>query len=304
MNSSVIEAMDHALGETEMSYNSVVNFHEFLERCHYPDTPAMFGWGKYRKTDGDIFDMGIASAKKTLARSAVSPEEIDLVYFCSTCFPGNEIEHIKYNAKLLAELGLTNAFPIGVTLNNCASFLSAMVIATNMVNAGSYNNILVITADKVYDEQIRFQNFALLSDAAASCIITNRKTSGYALVAERFLSSADPIDNNHGKDDSALYGRVFKELMAKAGLKTDEVKKVFCSNIFRPITQLKEMKLGFRKNQLFLENVAKYGHCFSADTVINLIEYSESNEINDGEYFVFSADAPNLRASALFRRVG
>ncbi|MFL6713086.1 MAG: hypothetical protein ACJ8LN_09175 [Sulfurifustis sp.] len=301
---AVIESLAYSLGESEHAYSEVVNFQEFLKANGYPDKPELFGWGKYRKTAADIFDLGIASARKTLASSGLSPADIDFVYFCSTCFPGDEIEHIKFNVKLLKELQLTNTFPVGFTLNNCASFLSAIVMAVNMVRTGAYKNILIITADKVYDENIRFNNFALLSDAAASCIVTSRNVAGYELVADRFRASEDPIHSNRGKDDSALYARVLREIIDQAGVKVGQVRKVFCSNIFRSITQLKEMKLGFSKGQLFLDNVPKYGHCFSADTFINLIDYSSSNPASDSDLYMVSVDAPNLRASVLLRRTG
>lgn len=300
---AVITAMAYTLGKIECAYSDVVNLDDFLKANNFPNLPSLFGWGKYRKTAGDIFDLAIDTARKSLASSGVAPADVDLVYVCSTCFPGDEVEHIKYNVRLLAALGLCNAYPIGITLNNCTSFLLAIAMAASMVQGGRYCNILIVTADKVYDETLRFQNFALLSDAAASCIVTARDTPGFALVNERFLPSADPVEHNRGKDDSPLYSRVCKELLDGARLTARDVKKVFTSNIFRPITQLKETKLGFSKDQLHMENVSRYGHCFSADTVINLVDYSATNGFASGEHIVMSADAPNLRASLLLRRL-
>lgn len=303
MTRPVIASLAYSLGESAHLYSHARNFHEMLKENGYPDRPEIFGWGKYRKTAGDIFDLGITSARKTITESGIPADEIDFVYFCSTCFPGDEIDYIRFNNKIIESLHLRNAFPIGVTLNNCTSFLSAISLAANMVRAGCYCNILVITADKVYDEATRFNNFALLSDAAASCIVTSRHTSGYELVADRFLSSTDPINSNKGKDDSELYKRVLAELIEKSDTELSKIRKVFCNNIFRPITQLKEMKLGFSREQIFLDNVEQHGHCFSADTVINLVDYGARFGINDGDRFMVSADAPNLRASMVLKRI-
>lgn len=300
---AVIEAIERAFGESERPYNEVVNFDDVLKANNYPNLPGLFGWGSYRKTESDIFDLGMAAATRTLAGSAISAKDIDFIYFCSTCFPGDEIEHIKYNAHMISELGTTNAFPVGITLNNCASFLSAITMACKMVESGAYNNILVITADKVYDETIRMNNFALLSDAAASCIVTNRPVAGYRVVADVFRTSDNPIFTNRGKDDSPLYLRVFNEIMEKSSAKPGDIKKVFCSNVFKSITLIKERKLGFAKEQLFLDNIPRYGHCFSADVFINLIEYEKRAPFAEGERFMFSVDAPNLRTSVLLERV-
>ncbi|MDB6444064.1 hypothetical protein PII47_11760 [Pseudomonas sp. 21TX0197] len=295
----MIDACSYALGEVERPYHDVPDFKAMLDRFGYPDEPGVFGWGSYFKTDGDIFDLGIRSARQTLAQSRVSAGDIDFVMFCSTCFPGNEIEYINFNVRLYEGLELRKAFPIGVTLNNCISFMSAIVMAESMVRAGVYNNILIITADKVYDESIRFNNFALLSDSAASCLVTRCDGPGLEIVSSRFGVSQDPITSNHGKDEPELYGRILNEVLETSGITLADISKVFCNNIFRPVTQLKETRLGFSRRQLYLDNVARCGHCFSADTMINYVDYARQNTPAEGQKFLFSIDAPNLRANLL-----
>lgn len=294
-----IDACSYVLGEIERPYRDVPDFENMLGRYGYPDEPTVFGWGAYFKTDDDIFDLGIRSARQTLAQSSVSAGDVDFVMFCSTCFPGNEIEYINYNARIYESLELKKAFPIGITLNNCISYMSAIVMAENMIRSGAYNNILIITADKVYDESIRFNNFALLSDSAASCLVTRRDVSGLEIMSARFGVSQDPITSNHGKDEPELYGRILNEVLEGSTTSLSDIKKVFCNNIFRPVTQLKETRLGFSRRQLYLDNVARCGHCFSADTLINYVDYARQTSPAEGEKFLFSVDAPNLRANML-----
>ena len=214
-------------------------------------------------------------------------------------FPGSEIEYINYNARIHESLELKNAFPIGITLNNCISFMSAIVMAESMVRSETYNNILIITADKVYDESMRFNNFALLSDSAASCLVTCREVPGLEIVSARFGVSQNPITSNHGQDEPSLYGRILKEVLDDSPISLSDISKVFCNNIFRPVTQLKETRLGFSRRQLYLDNVARCGHCFSADTLINYVDYARQASPAEGEKFLFSVDAPNLRANML-----
>lgn len=294
-----IEACSYVLGEIERPYHDVPDFKDMLGRYDYPDEPAVFGWGSYFKTQGDIFDLGIRSARQTLAQSSVCADDVDFVMFCSTCFPGNEIEHINYNVRISESLELKKAFPIGITLNNCISFMNAIAMAESMIHSGTYNNILIITADKVYDENIRFNNFALLSDSAASCLVTNREVSGLQITSARFGVSQNPITSNHGKDEPDLYGRILNEVLESSATSLNDVSKVFCNNIFRPVTQLKETRLGFSRRQLYLDNVARCGHCFSADTLINYVEHARQKPPEEGEKFLFSVDAPNLRANML-----
>jgi 3-oxoacyl-[acyl-carrier-protein] synthase III len=296
---AVIEAFAYALGETELAYSDVPGYQEILIRNGYPDQPSLFGWGHCRKTDDDIFDLGIRSARQTLATSAIAASDIDVLLFCSTCFPGDEISHIGSNIRLLKGLEIERAFPIGLTLNNCTSFLGAIAMAGCMVRSGEYRNVLIVTSDKVYDESIRFNNFALLSDAAASCIVTNRAVAGLQLLGSSFGASESPIDTNRGKDDPDLYRRILDNVLRDAGTELAGVKRVFSSNIFRPITQLKENRLGFSRHQLFLDNVSHYGHCFSADTLINFTDYARTTPVEPGDRFLLAADAPNLRGNLM-----
>jgi 3-oxoacyl-[acyl-carrier-protein] synthase-3 len=296
---AVIEALSYALGETEHAYSDVPGYQEILASNGYPDQPALFGWGHYRKTAGDIFDLGIRSARQSLAASAISASDVDMLMFCTTCFPGDEISHIGSNIRLLKGLEIKRAFPVGLTLNNCTSFLGAIAMAGCMVRSGEYRNILIVTSDKVYDESIRFNNFALLSDAAASCIVTSRAVAGLQLLGSSFGASDSPIDTNRGKDDPDLYRRILDNVLRDAGSELEAVKRVFCSNIFRPVTQLKESRLGFARRQLYLDNVPQYGHCFSADTLINFIDYARTTPVEPGDRFLLAADAPNLRGNLM-----
>jgi 3-oxoacyl-[acyl-carrier-protein] synthase-3 len=302
MQSASVSAFAYELGERELPYRDASNFARVLEENNYPDQPAMFGWGSFRQSERDVFDLGIAAARRTLQQAELAPGDVDALFFCTTQFPGDAIEHIGFNVRLLGGLGLTNAFPIGLTLNNCAAFLSAIGMAVAMVGAGRCRNALLVTADKCLDENIRMTNFALLSDGAAACIVSGDGRPGYELVAQAFAPSEEPIENNRGKDDPQLYQRVVQRIASQSPVPLSDVKKVLCSNIFKPVTQLKESKLGFQRRQLFLDNVPRYGHCFSADTAINLVDCESQGILARGDHVLLAADAPNLRASVMLRK--
>lgn len=303
MQTASISAFAYEMGERELSYRDATNFDRVLQENNYPDQPSMFGWGNFRQSDRDVFDLGVAAARRTLSLAGVAPGEIDALFFCSTQFPGDAIQHIGFNVRLLGGLGLTNAFPIGVTLNNCTAFLGAITMAVAMVDCGHWRNALLVTADKCMDENIRMTNFALLSDGAAACLVSRDPKPGYELVAQAFAPSEQPIENNRGKDDPQLYQRVIAQITKQSPVPLSDVKRVLCSNIFKPVTQLKESKLGFRRGQLFLDNVPKYGHCFSADTAINLVDCESQGILVQGDHILLAADAPNLRASLMLRKV-
>jgi 3-oxoacyl-[acyl-carrier-protein] synthase-3 len=278
------------------------DFSQLIAANKLPDLPAVFGWGVYHKTALDAHALGLASARKTLEMSDVEPSEIDFVMFCSSRIPGTEVDHIGMNVELIRQLGLTRAFPIGVTLSNCASFISAIVLASDLVMRDPSKKVLVITSDKLYDERLRMHSFALLSDSAASCIVRNTGRQGYRLLGHQFKVSKAPVTNNRGQDDLELENEFLAALLAATGLSVLNLRKVFGSHFFKPITSLRARRQGFGKDQLHLSCVPRFGHCFAADAFISLLDFDQSGPFDADDRFLLTADGPNVKAGLLVQR--
>jgi 3-oxoacyl-[acyl-carrier-protein] synthase-3 len=75
------------------------------------------------------------------------------------------------------------------------------------------------------------------------------------------------------------------------------------TNIFKPIIVMKEMQAGFTPNQLFTDNVARVGHCFAADPLINLIDRAAAGHLADDRHYILASSVPGLRIGALLRKV-
>jgi 3-oxoacyl-[acyl-carrier-protein] synthase III len=65
---------------------------------------------------------------------------------------------------------------------------------------------------------------------------------------------------------------------------------------------MKERQAGFSADQLYLGNIARIGHCFAADPLINLVDRAALGEIGDGSYCLLATSVPGSRAGALLRR--
>src|SRR5437763_41057 len=95
--------------------------------------------------------------------------------------------------------------------------------------------------------------------------------------------------------------RTNRDIFAHSNVATSDIKKVFCNNVFLPITMLKEVEAGFRKTQIYFDNVRRIGHCYSSDALINLADYQSNALVSPGEYFIAAADAPGLRCAILLK---
>src|SRR5919204_6990026 len=140
MRRAFINSIRYRLGETERHYRDVPTFAEMTTRHSMPDLPDLFGWGSYFTTQASIDDLAVDVAACTLASSAVARDDIDVVFMCSANF--RQAGSAVYQ-RVLSRLGLTRAFPIGVTLNDCTMLLSTLEMARALVTGGDDNNPLI-----------------------------------------------------------------------------------------------------------------------------------------------------------------
>lgn len=302
MQEAWIDAICYAVGESRHDYKDMPDFAELIAANNLPDLPSVFGWGVYYRTALDTWALGIQSARQTLEKADCDPASVDMVMFCSSRVPGNEVDHIGMNVELVRQLGLTRAFPIGVTLSNCAAFISAISMAAEWVSRDPSKTVLVVTSDKLYDERLRMHKFALLSDCAASCLIRHSARDGYRVVGHQFSISRTPMQSNLGQDDTELETGFLAGLSQSTGLGVSDFRQVFASNFFKPIGSMRGRRLGFSSKQLYLDAVPRFGHCFAADAFINLLEYEANKGSEAGDRYLLTADGPNLKAGLVLEK--
>ena len=297
----IVYGLAHELGEQQRSFSEIDNLDAFLSAHRIPRKPEVYGWGHHFASSRSVLELGVASAKRTLATSGTDPAEVDLVIFCCIHFPDDKYRSGAALPALLGELRTYRALPIGVTLNNCLTLLSALSLAGGMVAAGRARTALVISADKVAGEFERIHPFAIFSDAAVSCLVTNDESRrGYRIVAESFHQ--DPALEAGATDmtQRQLYRRVAETLTARCGRQIGEAQRIFTSNLFRPLVLLKETQPGWAsREQLYLENVARVGHCNSGDPLLNLETYASETAPQVDDLFILAADAPGLRGALM-----
>jgi 3-oxoacyl-[acyl-carrier-protein] synthase-3 len=256
--------------------------------------------GSYYKTQMTIFDMMTASARKTFETAAITPQDIDAVIFCSMNFPGPALDGVKFVRNFLETLDLSKAYPLGITLNGCNTLLSGIDMANSMVAAGRLKHALVVAGDAVHDEQERFQQYGIFSDAAASCIITSQSARGYEIVRSSSATDYKAMFND-ASFSSELAIAASEAIFDGLDIGAEDIKMAFCNNIFVPITSSKELDAGFEDEQLYTKNVKRTGHCFSADPLINLVDYARETSVENGQYFLMNGDSPGMRSSILLR---
>src|SRR6266542_3744276 len=121
------------------------------------------------------------------------------------------------------------------TLNGCANLLAGIRTADEMVASGRHRRVLVITTDRIGDEAARMEKFALFSDGAASCAVTDeRGLPGFELVSSATAHNIAELDWSN-ELNSDLSRQVNESLLTPFGMQAGDVSGLMHANIFRPI---------------------------------------------------------------------
>ena len=297
-----LSAPGYVLGEVEVPHTELPDFAERIRAWRMPAQPPLWGWGSVRRTHRTVAELAVESGRSTLAAAGVDPAGVDAVVLCCTRFPGGPDTHGTFVAEIMTGLDLPNAAFTGVTLNRCTNLLAGIDLATALVGARRHRTVLVITTDAVGDEGERQEQFALFSDGAASCLVAAEAHGDPAYEIRGCASAQANADLDWSHEISSDLSRLVNDELAKAtGVGRAELAAVLPANLFLPLLAMKERQAGFAAAQIDTGNVARFGHCFAADPLINLADRAQRGEVADGAALLLAVSVPGARYGVLLR---
>ncbi|MGH3757359.1 hypothetical protein [Actinophytocola sp.] len=297
----VLTAPHYVLGEHAEDHTTIVNFADRVAEFRMKPKASLWGWGLIRRTERSIEELAVETGAATLAAARLDPAAVDSVVLCSTEFPVGTGVHGAFVARILTGLGIADADFVGVGINRCTNLLAGVQVADAYVRSGRHRRVLVITTDRVTDETTRLDKFALFSDGAASCLVTDDHPDGFELLACAAANRATELDWSN-EIDPALAIQVNEQLLKPFGLTLTDVAGLMHTNVYKPVIFLKEMQAGFAAAQLYLDNITRIGHCFAADPLINLVDRGSAGHLREGEHYLLAASVPGSRAGVLLRK--
>lgn len=292
----------YVLGEHESDHTSIPGLAEQAERFQMPPNADLWGWGGIRRTDRSLEELAADSGAATLRAAGVAPGDVDALMLCSVGIPGPSESHGRFVENVLTGIGLGDIPFYGQTLNRCVNLLAAIDVATAFVASGRYRRVLVITTDRVTDESERMSNFALFSDGAASCLVS-ADAGGHEILACATAQDAATLEWSN-ELSSDLSRAVNRRLLDPLGMKLGDVDALMHANIFKPLVVMKERQAGFTPAQLHIGNIARIGHCFAADPLINLVDRTALGHVRDGRFSILASSVPGSRIGVLLRTLG
>jgi 3-oxoacyl-[acyl-carrier-protein] synthase-3 len=294
----------YALGEIEADHSTIDDLHARAEALGIAPHPALWGWGSVFRTERSLEAMAVDSGSATLRAAGIDPRSIDALVLCCTEPPGPAAAHGRFVETILAGIGLGDIAFHGLNLNRCVNLLAGIDISSSLVAAGRYLRVLVITTDRVVDERERMAPYALFSDGAASCVVTadGESADGYELIACAGAQEARSLDGA-AQISADLSRRVNDSLLTPLRLDLGDVCGLMHANIFKPLVVMKERQAGFTPQQLYTDNIARVGHCFAADPLINLVDRSRAGHLRPDGRYMLATSVPGSRMGVLIRRL-
>ncbi|MDH6542232.1 3-oxoacyl-ACP synthase [Streptomyces sp. SPB4] len=299
-----LSAPRYVLGELPAAHTTVEGLAERARTFGMPPRAELWGWGTVHRTAKALETLAAETARATLDGAGAAPADVDCLILCSTRFPGGPRTHGAFVENVLAATGLGAAAFTGLTLGRCANLLAGIRTGQAYVASGMYRTVMVVTADRVTDESVRMENFALFSDGAASCLISADPLGPDAYEIVAGAGAQDPAGLDWSNEISSDLAReVNRQILEDAGMKIGDIQGVLHPNLYKPLVVLKERQAGFTREQLFLDNIPRVGHCFAADPLINLVDREAAGDLRPRGHYLLASSVPGVRIGVLLRKL-
>ena len=287
-----LRGLAYELGEEERNYSSIDGLEEAVSSRDILFDPKLLGLGSFFVTK-DIYRCALFSVGKSLGGSGIYSEEIDHVILCSSAF---KEKFVSRNIRIGELLQHWNIFPKtirGLSGSGCVDVLSGIDLACVMIDIQKGHNILIVGIESYSTQDVdRLQSYGLISDAAVSIIVTDRRglnttVPAFEIVACEFVSQVREIGKGMivtNESDRSI----IRDVLVKTNRSFGDISAVFGNNVFLPVKEYREALAGASKDQMCFGNVARIGHCQGCDTIINLVDFGVGKV---GDQYVLYAEA-------------
>lgn len=256
-----------------------------------------------------VSEMAERCAVATLEQSELAREAIDTVMIASNSL--RERSHWAALMDLPRRLGLPRALPVLVNSGDCCNFHTALRHAWSLSHAGGAQTLLVV-ADRVADvcpgDYMALRDAGVNSDAAASCLIGTSGRGGIELLAPptRILDPRPLADPQRASPDEfmriARFAReLFDALYRATGRSAGEVERLIANTYRRSVVEVFALAARLPAAKAYLGNVARTGHCFAADNLINLADALAEGAVNRGDLILAMSSGVNQWSGFLAR---
>lgn len=307
-NKVYLTALSYELGD----FYSVEEVDELKENPKILDTLLKLGLKKYSKSQLTPLEIAKRSALRTLERANMRGEDIDALIYATNSFWNLAFYGIREVSCFIDELGLDNAYPIGVFFSECGNLQTAVRTAYSLIKSEDCKNVLLITTDKISETDSRIvpPNISVKSDAAASCVLSSNIKREFEVIYNYQCMNAKMKDIEPNEQPLEYFEKIMEgvkrtvdQVVTNIKKEPKDFRKLILNNYNLSVTKSICMSLGFDVEQAYTDNISRFAHAIAADNLINLYDFSSTNNILVDDLILLLGTGPNMWGTTILQKV-
>lgn len=279
---TILSAINYVLGEKK-PLDSIQELKSDQEGLDYLKNR---GFSYFRDYDGEPWELAVESINKTLEEALISIDDIDEIVYASISSKNPILGDLGIGL-MANELGALETPITGITFGECTNIMLALEHANMLIETGRCRNVLLVSSDVAScKEQRMTSGYTVCSDGAASCVVSKNGIGNSDKVR---LKDFRKGYHHLSRAGLSYPSKAFKDIANAAnncikGLAIDK-KNV---DMWIPNTGNTEVAgafasvLGIPKNLYFQDNNENYGHVYSTDQLINLVDWINNYDPQKG----------------------
>ncbi|MDF7627189.1 ketoacyl-ACP synthase III [Lactobacillaceae bacterium L1_55_11] len=303
-----IVATAHQVPERVVTNDELSELMDTSDEWIYPRTGIH---NRHVVTDENTSDLATAVAKKLLAESGWSADDLDFI-IVGTMSPDALSPHTAAIVQGNIEAGNAFAFDLNAA---CSGFVYGLSAASAFLSSGRYQRGMFIGAEvlsKLVDWKDR--TVSVLFGDGAGGLLLERTDEPVGLIAEElqaygdrgeailtgrfanqnaFAGEISPLDPYFHQDGRSVYGfatrevpKVLDRALQKAGLQADDIDLYLAHQANHRIIESIAKNFGQSMDK-FPTNMAEYGNTSAGSTAILLDELRQSGQVKPGMKVAF-----------------
>ncbi|GAA2786256.1 ketoacyl-ACP synthase III family protein [Saccharopolyspora taberi] len=244
-----------------------------------------------------LFDVVLPAARR-IVEAEPDVSRIAYVIFAHTT-QALTPPHIDPALEIRDRLGLRHAEAFAVSQQNCASGMAAVDIAAELLRAEGAPGAraLVVTGEQAFSPKVQLiADTAIMGDAAAACLVAvdggGDTVRSYVTRTMGDFSASMLLDEERnlqfGKAYAPVLAEVVREALEAAGMDFDDIDLVIPHNVNMQSWRQTIGELGIDREKVFLDNIARFSHCFASDVFHNYATLRAQDRLVPGRNYLFA----------------
>jgi 3-oxoacyl-[acyl-carrier-protein] synthase-3 len=272
---------------------------------HIPDELANRlndnGFDRCSVADDPPSALAARAVAKLLDGTGVTPSAIDAVVYATCSYTSEPDPAGSVREHVLRPAGLDHAALYGVWLAESGNLASVVRLARGLIRAKRHVTILCVVADKVPNRPGEYRAVpnavTINGDGAAACLLSAQCTGDY--LVEGVGQFGAPVMTTFVKGEglrkhlqimTGIRG-CCNRLYAATGQPGDAYRWLITNNYARRTLDEFAGMAQIPPDRLYLGNLARHGHVFTADGLINLTDLTRAG-VDDGDRVLLLSTGP------------